>query len=241
MQDSAHIGSGRLQTPVSKGLHVGNLYKGLKCSPSWSVIFSHLCSAEALPFHLGAIIGQLFVGLVCDRVGRKVALISTTMLIVLGATLGTVAHGAHGSAKGLFWFLTFARGLTGIVGVDDICFVLDLIRFVNRVSVANTLRRLQVPARRPMNKCPAYVAQVRFQLSFVRRHLMQFMLTCSVHHGNKLRPLRKPPSIIGYVSTTNLILDSSVVLWPLPYSSLFFRSPERITYPPSGASALVLG
>ncbi|KAH9173373.1 MFS general substrate transporter [Lactarius sanguifluus] len=63
---------------------------------------------------VGAIIGQLFVGLVCDRFGRRVALVFTTLLIVLGATLGTVAHGAHGSAKGLFWFLTFARGLTGI-------------------------------------------------------------------------------------------------------------------------------
>ncbi|KAI9445250.1 MFS general substrate transporter [Lactarius indigo] len=63
---------------------------------------------------VGAIIGQLFVGLICDRVGRKIALVFTTLLIVLGATLGTAAHGAHGSAKGLFWFLTFSRGLTGI-------------------------------------------------------------------------------------------------------------------------------
>jgi MFS family permease len=63
---------------------------------------------------VGAIIGQLSVGLVCDRMGRKVALVFTTMVIVLGATLGTAAHGAHGSAKGLFWFLTFARGITGI-------------------------------------------------------------------------------------------------------------------------------
>lgn len=70
--------------------------------------------------YLGAIIGQLFVGLVCDRVGRKVALVLTTLLIVLGATLGTAAHGAHSSAKGLFWFLTVARGLTGIVRTSDI-------------------------------------------------------------------------------------------------------------------------
>jgi len=67
-----------------------------------------------LPY-LGAIIGQLFVGLVCDRMGRKVALVFTTLLIVLGATLGTAAHGAHDNAKGLFWFLAFARGITGIV------------------------------------------------------------------------------------------------------------------------------
>lgn len=39
----------------------------------------------------------------------------TTALIVIGATLGTAAHGAHGSVQGLFWFLTFARGITGIV------------------------------------------------------------------------------------------------------------------------------
>ncbi|KAI0286985.1 MFS general substrate transporter [Russula aff. rugulosa BPL654] len=63
---------------------------------------------------VGAIIGQLFVGLICDRMGRKVALVFTTLLIVLGATLGTAARGYHDSAKGLFWFLTFARGITGI-------------------------------------------------------------------------------------------------------------------------------
>ncbi|KAF9532029.1 MFS Git1p-related glycerophosphoinositol permease [Crepidotus variabilis] len=62
----------------------------------------------------GAIIGQVVVGLICDRVGRKAALVITTALIVLGATLATAAHGAHGSASGLFWFLTFARGITGI-------------------------------------------------------------------------------------------------------------------------------
>ncbi|THG99889.1 hypothetical protein EW026_g2534 [Hermanssonia centrifuga] len=63
---------------------------------------------------VGAIIGQVLVGLVCDRVGRKVALVGTTLFIVIGAILGTAAHGAHGSPQGLFWFLTFARGITGI-------------------------------------------------------------------------------------------------------------------------------
>ncbi|GJE94428.1 MFS Git1p-like glycerophosphoinositol permease [Phanerochaete sordida] len=63
---------------------------------------------------VGAIIGQVIVGLICDRVGRKFALIGTTLFIVVGAILGTAAHGAHGSPQGLFWFLTFARGITGI-------------------------------------------------------------------------------------------------------------------------------
>jgi MFS family permease len=85
-------------------------------------ILSH-CFAKAY-LRLGAIIGQLFVGLVCDRIGRKAALVFTTLLIVLGATLGTAAHGAHSSAKGLFWFMTFARGLTGIVRTGGIGYVL---------------------------------------------------------------------------------------------------------------------
>ena len=86
--------------------------------------------STTLPKHtlrLGAIIGQLFVGLLCDRIGRKAALVFTTLLIVLGATLGTAAHGAHSSVKGLFWFMTFARGLTGIVRTGDTDHVLDLI------------------------------------------------------------------------------------------------------------------
>lgn len=33
---------------------------------------------------LGAVIGQLFMGLICDRFGRKVALMGTTMLVVVG-------------------------------------------------------------------------------------------------------------------------------------------------------------
>lgn len=52
---------------------------------------------------------QVFVGLICDRIGRKVALVSTTALIVVGAILATAAHGAGGSVSGLFWFLTIAR------------------------------------------------------------------------------------------------------------------------------------
>ncbi|KAF9051527.1 MFS Git1p-related glycerophosphoinositol permease [Panaeolus papilionaceus] len=63
---------------------------------------------------VGTIIGQILVGILCDRVGRKSALVLTTALIVLGATLATAAHGANGSVSGLFWFLTVARGITGV-------------------------------------------------------------------------------------------------------------------------------
>lgn len=64
---------------------------------------------------LGEVVGQILVGLICDRVGRKAALVVTTLLIVIGATLATAAHGAHGSVNGLLWFVTIARGITGVV------------------------------------------------------------------------------------------------------------------------------
>lgn len=67
----------------------------------------------------GAVLGQIIVGLICDRIGRKVALVSTTGLIVLGATLATASRGTISNPSSLFWFLTFARGLTGIVGTFD--------------------------------------------------------------------------------------------------------------------------
>ena len=84
-----------MSTRVSNSLLVGKNHLFL---------FHHLASKNT-----GAIIGQVIVGLICDRIGRKAALVITTALIVLGATLATAAHGAGGSAAGLFWFLTVAR------------------------------------------------------------------------------------------------------------------------------------
>ncbi|CCM05098.1 uncharacterized protein FIBRA_07305 [Fibroporia radiculosa] len=63
---------------------------------------------------VGEVLGQVVVGLVCDRIGRKAALVLTTLLIVIGAILSTAAHGAHNSPQGLFWFLTISRGITGV-------------------------------------------------------------------------------------------------------------------------------
>ncbi|KAH9835369.1 MFS Git1p-like glycerophosphoinositol permease [Rhodofomes roseus] len=63
---------------------------------------------------VGEVIGQVFVGILCDRHGRKSGLVMTTLLIIVGAILCTVAHGAHGGAQSLFWFMTIARGVTGV-------------------------------------------------------------------------------------------------------------------------------
>lgn len=49
--------------------------------------------------------------LICDLFGRKFAIVTTTLLIVVGGILGTAANGV--TINGMFWMLTVARGVTG--------------------------------------------------------------------------------------------------------------------------------
>ncbi|KAM0248375.1 hypothetical protein ACHAQJ_009500 [Trichoderma viride] len=60
---------------------------------------------------VGAILGQITVGLTCDYLGRKTAIVITTLLIVVGGILATAAHGV--TIDGMFWMLTIARGIVG--------------------------------------------------------------------------------------------------------------------------------
>ncbi|KAF9182409.1 Plasma membrane permease, mediates uptake of glycerophosphoinositol and glycerophosphocholine [Haplosporangium sp. Z 767] len=71
---------------------------------------------------IGCILGQIGFGYVCDRVGRKVGLMLTTILVILGAALCAGAYGANGSVEGLFWALTVYRGILGVgVGGEYPC------------------------------------------------------------------------------------------------------------------------
>ena len=45
------------------------------------------------------IIGQVTVGLICDRIGRKTAMVGTTLMIVLGGILSTAASGPSKSSQ----------------------------------------------------------------------------------------------------------------------------------------------
>lgn len=60
---------------------------------------------------VGEIIGQITIGLTCDYMGRKVALVLTTSMIILGLALSAGASGT--SITGMLWMLTIARGITG--------------------------------------------------------------------------------------------------------------------------------
>lgn len=60
---------------------------------------------------IGEIIGMLFVGLTCDFVGRKAALIFTTLCMVFGGILAAAAHGV--TTEGMFWMIIVMRGVIG--------------------------------------------------------------------------------------------------------------------------------
>ena len=60
---------------------------------------------------VGEIIGQITIGLVCDYLGRKVAIVTTTAMIVFGGILATASNGV--TILGMFWMMTVARGIVG--------------------------------------------------------------------------------------------------------------------------------
>ncbi|RLN57952.1 hypothetical protein BBJ28_00002593 [Nothophytophthora sp. Chile5] len=66
-------------------------------------------SAAAL---IGAVVGQLIFGYLGDVFGRRVNMIATCVLLIIGGILCTAAYG--GSASGTLWFLVAARFILGI-------------------------------------------------------------------------------------------------------------------------------
>ncbi|KUJ14105.1 MFS general substrate transporter [Mollisia scopiformis] len=60
---------------------------------------------------VGEIFGQVIVGLTCDYLGRKFAIVTTTMMIVIGGILATASNGY--TIEGMFWMMTVARGIVG--------------------------------------------------------------------------------------------------------------------------------
>ncbi|KAF9436133.1 Plasma membrane permease, mediates uptake of glycerophosphoinositol and glycerophosphocholine [Entomortierella beljakovae] len=69
---------------------------------------------------VGCIVGQIGFGYICDRVGRKVGLLLTTFLVILGAALCAGTYGK--SVEGFFWALTIYRGILGVgVGGEYPC------------------------------------------------------------------------------------------------------------------------
>jgi MFS family permease len=60
---------------------------------------------------VGEILGQITIGLTCDYLGRKFAIILTSSMIILGLALSAGSSGT--TIAGMFWMLTVSRGITG--------------------------------------------------------------------------------------------------------------------------------
>jgi MFS family permease len=60
---------------------------------------------------VGEVLGQVVIGLTCDYMGRKAAIIVTTAMIVIGGILATASNGP--TIQGMFWMMTVARGIVG--------------------------------------------------------------------------------------------------------------------------------
>lgn len=72
---------------------------------------SYYATAISNALLVGEIFGQIIIGLTCDYLGRKFAIVVTTLMIVVGGILATAAHGV--TIEGMFWMLIIARGITG--------------------------------------------------------------------------------------------------------------------------------
>ncbi|KAG0204329.1 hypothetical protein BGX33_008574 [Mortierella sp. NVP41] len=109
---------------MSDGYQVGVLSLINVC---FSKIYGHAFTSELSTrlgnaMFVGIVLGQIGFGYFCDRVGRKVGLLVTTFLVIIGAALCAGAYGAGGSVEGLFWALTVYRGILGVgVGGEYPC------------------------------------------------------------------------------------------------------------------------
>ncbi|PNY25652.1 metabolite transport protein GIT1 [Tolypocladium capitatum] len=100
---------------------------------------------------VGEIIGQVVIGLTCDYMGRKTAIITTTLLIVLGGIMATASHGV--TIDGMFWMLTVSRGVVGFGAGGE-------------YPAASTSTSEAANEHAPKNRGPIFILVTNLPLSF---------------------------------------------------------------------------
>ncbi|OJZ86496.1 metabolite transport protein [Aspergillus piperis CBS 112811] len=100
---------------------------------------------------VGEVIGQIVIGLTCDYIGRKAAMVFTTLMIVIGGILATASHGV--TINGMFWMLTVSRGIIGFGTGGEYP--------ASSVSASETANDLTLKQRGP-----AFIMVTNFPLSF---------------------------------------------------------------------------
>lgn len=72
-------------------------------------------------------------------------------MIIIGAIIGTAANGAGGDVNGLFWCLTIARGIIGVVSTLYTSWS-SMLKVDVRVQEESTPLPLPVLAKQPTKK-----------------------------------------------------------------------------------------
>lgn len=94
-----------VSTPVSNALLVGEVLG--------QVVIGYVVSGPAR----GSIPDGHPHRLTCDYLGRKWAIVITTLMIVVGGILATASNGV--TIDGMFWMMTVARGVVGFGTFPD--------------------------------------------------------------------------------------------------------------------------
>ncbi|CAI7662291.1 unnamed protein product [Penicillium discolor] len=100
---------------------------------------------------VGEVIGQVVIGLTCDYLGRKTAIVFTTFMIVIGGILATASHGV--TINGMFWMMTVARGVVGFGAGGEYP--------ASSTSASEAANDLT-----PKHRGPAFIMVTNFPLSF---------------------------------------------------------------------------
>ncbi|KAJ5748487.1 uncharacterized protein N7511_010183 [Penicillium nucicola] len=100
---------------------------------------------------VGEVLGQVIIGLTCDYLGRKTAIIFTTLMIVIGGILATASNGV--TIDGMFWMMTIARSVVGFGAGGE---------YPASSTAASEAANDLVPQRRG----PAFIMVTNFPLSF---------------------------------------------------------------------------
>ncbi|KAJ6079473.1 hypothetical protein N7467_009226 [Penicillium canescens] len=100
---------------------------------------------------VGEVLGQVVIGLTCDYLGRKTAIVFTTLMIVIGGILATASHGV--TINGMFWMMTVACGVVGFGAGGE---------YPASSTAASEAANDLMPKRRG----PAFIMVTNFPLSF---------------------------------------------------------------------------
>ncbi|PQE06344.1 glycerophosphoinositol glycerophosphocholine transporter protein [Rutstroemia sp. NJR-2017a WRK4] len=122
-ESSSPSKSGSIWTIIGSAMaNYSDGYQQGLASPT-NVIFQHLLGTATYTSStqtrlsnallIGSVIGILLLGYTSDAYSRKTGILLTTLLVILGSLLSTLAFQIHPSPN-MLWFLTIARGIAGV-------------------------------------------------------------------------------------------------------------------------------